>query len=74
MAVADVFQLASVIIEDALTSRDLTNALCAALQNPAHLVTSANRLRKRLHPDEPSSLDFEFDYDPIPSEFLQADV
>ena len=73
-AVADVFQPASVIVEDALTSRDLTNAPCAALPNPAHLARAANRLRQRLRPDELSSLDFELDYDHIPSEFLQADV
>ena len=73
-AVADVFQPASVIVEDALTSRDLTNAPCAALPNPAHLARAANRLRQRLRPDEPSSLDFELDYKHIPSEFLQADV
>ena len=62
------------IVEDALTSHDLTNARCAALSNPAHLARAANRLRQRLRPEEPSSLHFELDYDHIPSEFLQADV
>ena len=50
------------------------NAGCPALSKPVHMARAANRLRQRLHPEDPKDLDFEIMEDCIPQGFFQAEV
>ena len=50
------------------------NAGCPALSKPEHIARAANRLRERLHPEDPKDLDFEIMKDCIPQGFFQAEV
>ena len=72
--VDDVFHPAGSIVEDALTSHANTSAPCPVLANPEHLARAVNQLRQKLHPDDPTDLDFTIQDDHLPDDFLKADV
>ena len=64
-AVEDIFKPASAIIEEVLLE-ELTDAACLALPKPEYIARAANRLRQKLRPKDPTTLDFEIEDDHIP--------
>ncbi|KAJ7371865.1 hypothetical protein OS493_022581 [Desmophyllum pertusum] len=71
--VEDIFKPASAIVEEVLLE-ELTDAPCPALSKPEYIARAANRLRQKLRPKDPTTLDFEIEDDHIPDGFFVSDV
>jgi len=74
--VSDVFRSATEIVDDALTdvlAKDYAGP-CTAFANPDHLARYGNRARQRLRPQDPTTLDFEYDNEFEGHDFLKSDI
>ena len=60
-ATDNVFEPASAIVEDVYAANNIDTVPCPSLLKPANLQRCANRLRERMRPDEPTSLQFDID-------------
>ena len=52
----------------------LKDAPCPGLPKPQHIARQANRMRQRLRPKEPTTLDFDLEENHLPDEFLRSDL
>ncbi|XP_078603877.1 uncharacterized protein LOC144877706 [Branchiostoma floridae x Branchiostoma japonicum] len=73
-AVDDVFKSAHSIVQETLLENVDQSAPNPELPRIANLVRMANRKREALRPKDPTSVDFEVNYDFIPDGYLRVDV
>ena len=70
----NVFEPASAIVEGVYAANNIDTVPCPSLPKPANFQRCANRLRERMRPDEPTSLQFDIDERHVAENFFQADI
>jgi len=72
----DIFRSATEVVDDALTDmlENEYDGPCMAFVNPDHLARYGNRARQRLRPEDPTTLDFEYDKQFEGHDFMKADI
>ena len=68
------FDPASSLVKDAVRSHIHPEAPCEALPQPSSLKRTANRVRQNTRPHHPLDLEFQQKEDPLPDDFLLADI
>ena len=72
-AASQVFTSAAEIVNDVL-QQDLQDVPVPTLAAPANVIWAANCHRQAMHPEEPTTLDFQLAIDSIPPGFLWHDI